>query len=620
MLKQIFPRTGFFLFLMGLALYAHTLPSSFHFDDYHGIVENYAIRNLNNLPAIWNAFNTKFVAGLSFAFNYALGGLNVFGYHLFNLICHILSSWLVYVLVLLTLQTPSMRESLPARQPGPLALMAALFFLVHPIQTQAVTYVWQRITSLAAFFYLASVVLYAKARFTSRWYYFLGAFLTTVLAMFTKEITETLPLMLALYEFCFFGRLREGRKRRLLFLLPFLLTLTIIPLTLTRSSQVTLPLLKPPSRAVLAAEGRTFPRLLSDMMRWPSSEQRPRKEYLLTQLNVIRTYLRLLFFPVRQNLDYDYPIAHSLTEPATLFSFSLLVSICLVALKSFRRDRLIAFGIFWFLIALSVESLVVLPDVIFEHRLYLPMAGFSIFLSAVLFLFLRDTRRFVAVSSAIVVLFAMATYRRNGVWENEITLWQDAVRKSPRKARAHSSLGFAYLQKGDYDKGIGYCREAVQLNPGYPDTYAILGDAYFRKKEIDEAIRCYTKTVELDPSYAAVYNNLGVAYHEKGEGNKEIVYYQKAIQLDPGHALAYRNLGLAYLRKGEQDRTIESIKKAIRLDPHHAEDYNLLGVAYGKKGGHRQAVDCFKKALELDPLYAEARANLKVAVSLANRP
>jgi len=604
---------GLLLFALGLALYSQTFSSSFHFDDFHGIVGNFAIRNLNNPQIIWDAFNTRVVAGFSFALNYALGRFNVFGYHLFNFFCHLLTSLLVYALVSLTLQTPSMRGSLFTKQPHLIAYVAALLFLVHPIQTQAVTYIWQRMTSLAAFFYVASVVLYAKARLASRWDAYLGAFLATVLGMFTKEITLTIPLTLSLYEFCFFGHWKENPKKRLRLLLPFLLTLMIIPLTLTRSGHTTLQIVRSPSITTHTGEARTLPRFLSSITRWSPPEQRSRREYLLTQLNVTRTYLRLLFLPIRQNLDYDYPISHRLNEPGTFFSFLLLTSIFLFALKSFQKNRLIAFGIFWFFITLSVESLVVLPDVIFEHRLYQPMVGFSIFLSAGLFLLLRDARRFVALSSVIVLVFSIATYRRNGVWRDDLTLWQDAVSKSPQKARAHSSLGFAFIQKGDYDRAIFYCQRALQLNPDYPDTYAILGDVYFRKQDYNSAIHYYKETIQRDPSYAAIYHNLGVAYHAKGAYGKEIEYYQKAIQRDPVNALTYRNLGLAYLREGGYDRAIDSFQKTVELDPANAENYAHLGVAYGRKGEHDRALDYFKKAIALDPLDAEAHRNLGFA-------
>ncbi|MFH1858283.1 MAG: hypothetical protein ABH845_05210, partial [Candidatus Omnitrophota bacterium] len=179
------------ILLLGFGVYADTLRSGFHFDDQVVIEENVAIRDLSRPGLLWQAFNTRFFLGLTFAFNYAVGKLDPFGYHLFNILIHLFSSFLVYRLVVLTFQTPQMKTHPLADRCLPLAGAAALFFLVHPIQTMAVSYIWQRGASLAAFFYLSAVVLYVQWRLTSRQLYFGGSLLATVLGMFTKEITFT---------------------------------------------------------------------------------------------------------------------------------------------------------------------------------------------------------------------------------------------------------------------------------------------------------------------------------------------------------------------------------------------------------------------------------------------
>lgn len=538
------------LTLLCFILYAQTLSSSFHFDDELAIIRNPAIRELGDLGAIWDAFNTRFIAGLSFALNYSLGGLNVFGYHLFNVTCHLASSFLVYALVLLILKTPSMEKNSLSGQAGRIAFFSSLLFLVHPVQTQAVNFVWQRVASLATLFYLATLVLYVRARLTRRFKGYLAALGTTLLGMFTKEITFTLPLMILLVEGSFFGPWKEKGSKRLLFILPFMLTLAVIPLTLMRSGEVTLELMRSPSFAAPAAGGRTLYEVFSNMTKWCPSGPFSRHDYLLTQLDVLRTYLGLFVFPIRQNLDYDYPIAHHLAEPGTLFSLLVLIALLALALKLFRRQRLIAFGMLWFLITVSPESVILLPDVIFEHRLYLPTVGFAIFLPAVLFLLLKETRRFVALSSVIVLLFSIATYRRNQVWKDDITLWEDTVKKSPNNERAYNNLGYAYSLR----------------------------------KEYDQARRCYERAIELSPDYAEVYDNLGVIYGIGAEYEKAIQYHKKAIQLKPGYLDAYLNLAATCGRKGDYDKAIQFYQEAIQLAPGYADVYNNLGAAYGLKG------------------------------------
>ena len=372
--KAVLALTG-----LGLLVYSNTFQASFQFDDIPGIVENQFIQDPLNFRVLWNAFNTRFLVGLSLAFNYSLGGLNVFGYHLFNIAAHILASCLVYCLVQLTFKTPSVAESPIAKQSPWVGFFAALIFLVHPLQTEAVAYVWQRAASLATIFYLLTLILYVKSRLKKSWAAYGMAVLSALLGMFSKEITITLPFAIALYEFFFLGGLRESRKKRLLLLLPFFLTLPMIPLALTRANELTLGLMRPPN-----LNEKQFITFL-DVTRFVKEKDMPRGTYVLTQVDVLRTYLRLLFLPLNQNLDYDYPLAKSFFEPSTFLSFILLTFLFSLGVTLVKKHRLWAFGIFWFFLTLSVESFVPQKDVIYEHRLYLPMAGFSFFIAGAIF-------------------------------------------------------------------------------------------------------------------------------------------------------------------------------------------------------------------------------------------
>ena len=185
---------GFVLAMLGFAIYSNTFSSPFVFDDFAAI-GNRAIRHFD-LPVLWHAFNTRFVVGLSLAFNYALGKENVTGYHLFNTLIHILNSYLLYRLMRLIFRTS---KNPPLADSKLLSFLTALLFLVHPVQTQAVTYIWQRATSLASFFYLGSLVFYIRARLKNSLWDYAICLLFAVLGMFTKEIVFTLPFAIALY-------------------------------------------------------------------------------------------------------------------------------------------------------------------------------------------------------------------------------------------------------------------------------------------------------------------------------------------------------------------------------------------------------------------------------------
>ena len=222
---------------LGLVIYSNTFHVPFQYDDIPAIVKNPYIQDLFNLKAIADAFNTRFLVGLSLALNYSLGRLDVLGYHVFNIAVHVVASFLVYQLSLVTFKTPALSGHTLLKHQKSISFFISLIFLTHPIQTQAVTYIWQRAASLAAIFYISSLVFYAKARLESSRLYYGTSFGLAAIGMFTKETMITVPLTLALYELCFLGNLKESKPKRFYSVLPFLFLFSVIPLTLMRAPQ-----------------------------------------------------------------------------------------------------------------------------------------------------------------------------------------------------------------------------------------------------------------------------------------------------------------------------------------------------------------------------------------------
>ncbi len=300
----------FFIFCLGLVVYSDIFFNSFHFDDFPEIVNNASIQNIHCFQDIWSFWPTRFMAGLSFALNFYWGKLNVVGYHVFSLLIHLGSSIMVWWLMILTLGLPSVKNEKISAHAGWIAFFTALIFLVHPLQTQPVNYIYQRATLLAAFFYLSSLGLYVKARsiYLSNsdavgWKaYFIGALFSAVLCMFSKELAISLPLMFCFYEFCF---LKNEGKRSWPWLMPFFLIALLLPLTWL----VTHPDILKGTKQVLEnyAGGVSM------------------KRYFLTQTRVMVTYLRLLFVPIHQTIEYDFPLTNSISEiPFILSSLFLL--------------------------------------------------------------------------------------------------------------------------------------------------------------------------------------------------------------------------------------------------------------------------------------------------------
>jgi len=601
--------------LSALLTYSNTFTSPFHFDDISQIVEYQRIRDLSKFL---DFEGVRYIGELSFALNYHFGGLNVFGYHLVNIVIHIINGILVWLLVTLTFKSPKMGGVSGSPHPvGLIALAAALLFVVHPIQTQAVTYIVQRYTSLATLFYLLSIVLFVKWRLQSlesgarfRWLFYFFSILSAVLAMKTKEISITLPFVIILIEFFFFG----GRWRRAFFLLPYLLTLAIIPLVF-----INLDTDKPIGDIV--GEVREASQ---------ETESISRGDYLLTQFRVIVTYIRLLFLPVKQNLDYDYPVYHSFFTPVVFLSFLFLLAVFGLAVFLFIRSRkggngyllLSSFGIFWFFITLSVESSIIpIRDVIFEHRLYLPFVGAALsFCSTMIYgidYWRRLSGRRISLQVAALILLVVtvlplsaAAYQRNRVWKDEITLWRDVAGKSPFKARTHINLAFVSYNQGLTEEAVKEYRTALRLKPGIASVHNNLALVYYNQGRIDEAIEEYKVAIRLKPEIALAHLNLGLAYSNKGYADEAIEEFTTALSLNPRLTAAHFNLGLAYLRQGRPDKAEEEFKTTIRLKPDSPEVYNNIGIIYARQGQIDDAILAFRTALRLKPDFTEAENNL----------
>ncbi|MBI4691015.1 MAG: tetratricopeptide repeat protein [Nitrospirae bacterium] len=515
-----------------------------------------------------------------------------------------------------------------------IALFSALIFVSHPIQTETVTYIVQRFASLATFFYLLSLVMYIKFRIhdTKKMHdagytiydkenhtscimnrescivsrasciMYLASLFSAVLAMKTKEIAFTLPIVITLYEFIFFT---DSRFRRILYLIPLLLSMLIIPLNFIGINNLA---------SDFVGTGQTT------MATW---------NYLFTQFRVIATYMRLFLLPVNQNLFYDYPLYNSFLEPAVILSLLFLLSIFSLGTylwvkgfkflstgKSPKRQRfqslkvlsagespgrqvseesnnqlstikllnfkLISFGIFWFFIALSVESSIIpRNDFILEHRLYLPSIGLIIAFSTAIFYFASrithyasQTRLLSLISrlsvplllATAVIILSIATYQRNTVWQTEVSLWEDTVSKSPKKAQANFALGNAYHSIGHEDKAIVSYRIAIKSNPYYIAAYKNLAISYISQGLFDEAIEQFQTAMRFMPKdNMDIYYNLGIAYHFKGAIDKAIDYYKIALSLSPNNPVLHDNLSIAYDRKGLTNKAEEHFHIAEEL-------------------------------------------------------
>jgi len=595
--------------LVGLLAYSNTFTSPFQFDDDAYIVNNPTLRTFRyfispseitsltehsptSFPmALRSAFMTRIVGHLSFAINYRLHGLNVVGYHVVNLVIHILNGILVYLILMAILRTeyfslPPSNGSLNLRAIIPIA--SSLLFVSHPIQTQAVTYISQRFVPLGALFYLLSLLLYLRFRISSpgykRYVYYAGSLVSAVVAMRTKEFTFTLPIIVALCEMTFFSGSLRDRVRALA---PFAATLLIIPV-LIFFYQGTLNALDSTMRSITAADETNISRM----------------HYLLTQFRVIILYIRLLFFPVGQNIDHavpvytsplDLPVLFSFVSLLALFSFGLYLYFAAKRKREYPELKLASFGIIWFFVTLSVESSIIpLAELVAEYRIYLPSVGMiTAVVSLGVFALRKSSKlRFLhpgilyGVLGAAIISLTFATYLRNTVWASEISLWEDAARKSSAKIRPLQNLGIYYCMQGR----LAEAREELQ------------------------------KAIRIDPRNYELHNNLGIIYRKQGDLPGAIREYSIVLQLQPTDPMAHYNIGNIYLSQGNLQGAMREYEASIRLAPDYDEAHNNLGIVYERSGQFEAAIVEFKKAVSLNPDNVNARNNLTIAMRKAASP
>ena len=605
------PDIGIFILIIlcGLALYFHPLQSkTFYFDDRPSVQNDEILKTLN-IPKIFNAFNTRFLVGLSLALNYQWCGLHPAGYRFINVLIHCFNAFLVYLLAkIMSGFIRATARVAPTEFKWP-AFFASILFLCHPIQTEAVNYITQRFVLMGTFFYLLTLLLYIKdischpeqSRSKGVLRFFaplrMTAWATACAAMFCKEFVVTLPLMLTLYEFYFINFKNETIGRRLRRLIPFFVIVLIVPILLLRT---------PPQAIVVANIADSGPGHHIDISR--AKYAIGRQQYSLTELNVVCTYIRLLILPVNQNI-----ITLILYHQGTFKDFlSGVFLICLLAIAvvTYKFRRIVSFGILWFFIALSVESSIIpIGHVISEYRLYLASVGFVLLVANFLYSCPLEIRRLNMIAAAILIGFSTLTYQRNKIWENEMILLNDILKKSPHNANMHNDRGLVYYLQGDLPQALLDYNKAIELNPIIPFPYNNLGWAYYNQGKYSQAILEYNKAIAVAPIYARSYFNRALAYYHQGNYPQAISDFNKALDIDPEHSDTHYNRGLVYYKQGKINQAISDFKKAIEIDPRMLTAYISLGSLYYKQGNSPQALLVCNKVIELNPNDAQAHYN-----------
>jgi len=594
--------TGLFsIVFLGLLIYSNSFGCSFQFDDKHNIIDNEAIKSLSNLKAMWDINHSRFLAFYSFAINYHFGQLNVWGYHFINMAIHLINAYTVFWITRLLFMSPGLKNHSLAQHATSIALVTALLFVSHPLATGAVTYIVQRMASMVALFYFLSIGLFMKARLTDsskKYALFAGSIVAAICAIHTKENAYTLPLTILLIEIFFFNKNKLSINFKDYKVI--LSAIGIIGFVVFTISTFSFSIFKP-----------LPPSTYNTFTITPAN-------YFFTQISVIVKYIQLLILPINQNIDYDFHLSNSLFEIPTMINGIILLSLLILAIWLFNKNRIFSFGIFWFFLTLSIESSIIpISDLIFEHRTYIPSFGFFIILACGIFQFLWYKNKNMATLLFVFLIGsnAVLAHQRNKVWKDEFTLWSDAILKSPNKARPYLNRGYAYGNLQQWDKAISDFTKVNEINPKYhAAAYYNLGIAYWAQGQKEKSLENYSLAIEVDPKYADAYYGRGVCYYFLNQPEKAMADYSKAISIIQKPEL-YFNRGILYANKQMWNEAIADYSKAIAISPNNPNLYYNRAIVYSSTNQWDKVVDDLTKTLELDPQNKSAYSNREFAYS-----
>ena len=593
----------------GLAAYANSFSGPFVFDDISSIPENPSIFRLQSLSQVFSPpRNGETVSGrpvlnLSLAIDYAIGGTDTRAYHRTNLAIHILNGLLLLGILRRTFCMPVLRSRFDDAALG-LAWAIALLWVVHPLQTESVTYIVQRAESLAALFYL--LVLYAAiraARSHQPLFWHILAVVACLLGVATKETVVTAPLVVLLYDCTFTASsFREAIRRRWGLYLG------------------------------LSASWMLLIGLVWSTGLWGRQEELGSPNpwfYARSQPGVILHYLRLAFWPHPLCFSYGWPVAHTLREilPGTVMMGLLGVATVWGLMKRRGWGFL---GAWFFLILAPTSSIMPLKQLAFEHRMYLPLA--AVVTLAVVGMYAVSQRlagrgwssgRACSLASVGLVLAAAGvctflTSRRNEAYHSQLSLWEDTVLKAPHNAAAYNNLGQLLAASGRTAEALKCFQEAVRVDPSQVEARNNLGSALVELGRAAEAIEHHEAALRIKPDNYLTHDQLGNALSSLGRHTEAFQHYQTALRRKPDYAEGLYNWGVALFNSGRTLEAIDRFEQAVRIQPRHAKAHTNWGNALYQLGRHQEAIEHYQRALEIQP-DAVAHNNLGLALASTGR-
>jgi tetratricopeptide (TPR) repeat protein len=610
------------LFAFLIVIYANSFQGAWQFDDKINIVEN---RNIALKTLDWPHIQKTFygiegrkidrpLAFLTFALNYYFDGLDTTGYHIVNFIIHYLASIFLFLFIYNTLKLPTMRERY-----GPtsysIAMLATVFWATSPVQVTAVTYLVQRMASMAGLFYIMAMYFYLKGRTSGRTkgYVLYGALcvLSAALSFSSKENAVLLPISIWLYDLLLIqGATRENLQKNVKLLAPLILVAAVLGFWYVDISSIL---------SGTAYANRPF----------------TLAERLLTQPRVIIFYITLLFYPIssRLTLIHDIELSKSLLTPwSTMPAIAVIAVLLLLAGYIARKRPLLSFCIFFYFLNHVIESSFIPLEMIYEHRNYIPSMFFFVPVAIVMlhvidFFSYKKTIQFIMVGVFTFLLAAQGhtVVTRNALFAHPLLLWTDNAEKAPKLSRPYINLGGAYWDRGFYKEAHELYSRAVSLdrqtnlsNRGVGLNNVGMYHLYVTG-EYDKAMELFESAIKTYPGLWPAYQNIAECFIRKGDfanaGRRTVA----ALAKWPDNADLRYTLSFVLLKVGEYDQAIKQARRALSLNPDLSETLSVLGEAYRRKGDYRLATIYWEQYIEKNPNVLEANIALVELYAQQNR-
>ncbi|CAK8720755.1 MAG: hypothetical protein CDV28_10763 [Candidatus Electronema aureum] len=608
--------------------YSNTFNASWQLDDEPNITNNSKIHVTTlNFHQINNTFRANPIVNdklyrplpcLTFGLNWYVGQGNVFGYHIVNLAIHILTTWFLFLSLHLLLHI-HYQKKYPAQFFFTAALFGTLFWALAPIQTQAVTYIVQRMASMAAMFTIIAIYAYLRGRTERKYAWFILCLLSFFAALASKENAILLPLSLVLIEFAFFPhRITKKQLFRLIF---SSLIILIAGFLFVRYGLGLVPFkLSNPLSFLDSYANRSF----------------SFSERILTQPRIVLMYLSQIFLPVVEqfSIEHDIVMSSSLFFPWTTLPAMLTILLSILAAIFFlKKYPLICFPVLFFFLNHVVESTILQLELIFEHRNYLPsfflFLPIGVLIARILYSNPKQSafRQVTAALCSIffLIVFGQATYTRNLAWATEYTLWADAIRKAPNSSRAAHHLGKWHYYSKNYNHAIYYFQLALRSTDKAPtpkySKYLVLnalGLSYAALGKHNQAILYLNQCLELG-DYAECLQNRSVVYADK-KMYKQALTDATQLANSVTDYIYQLNVAIVAFEAGNYATSYGYLKKIINFSLENHQVMHLAGLLLMKEGAYPNSLFFLKQANKLAPDEISYQLTLAAAYHVDHQP